>query len=58
MRLRTVRRGVIDMEQHEDVICPKCESEEWDYVEFERGMEDGDKPFFRCGHCLHEWREL
>lgn len=40
----------------QELICPKCESEEWDYVEFERGMEDGDKAFYRCFHCQHEWQ--
>lgn len=44
-------------EEHKDVRCPKCEADEWDYVEYERGMEDGDKPFFRCNHCWHEWKK-
>jgi DNA-directed RNA polymerase subunit M/transcription elongation factor TFIIS len=37
--------------------CPKCDSEEYDYIRYERGRE-GDNPFFRCYHCEHEWKEI
>jgi Zn ribbon nucleic-acid-binding protein len=35
-------------------VCPRCESEEWDEINWERGRER-DVPFNRCYHCEHEW---